>query len=308
MEENNEITKIGTFVEIKKEKCLSNYFMINVKTPIKGFKPDKMLITLFDEINLPKLENYYNDFDTETLYKILNDYFFQLKDIVKKLEYIHINFENNMDPIILQGIDGLKNLQNFICKLNTFQTKNISNVNYMIKLLAKEEIFEIYNSEEIETTNDYLFIVLIRIDNDLYSYIFLLEKTFYPLNQIITFFKDRNIKYKHERIILRVLSKNLNTKIDYKDLSIKDYNIDALKIIENISSLEDINSCNFYFTKKVKLDKEDDLEQLINYLEQIQEKYYSNFDYFELKEGNITYLVIKNSDLFYLFLFESNIK
>ena len=160
----------------------------------------------------------------------------------------------------------------------------------MIKLLAKEEIFEIYNSEEIETTNDYLFIVLIRIDNDLYSYIFLLEKTFYPLNQIITFFKDRNIKYKHEQIILRVLSKNL------------------LKIIENISSLEDINSCNFYFTKKVKLDKEDDLVQLINYLGQIQEKYFSNFDYFELKENNITYLVIKNSDLFYLFLFESNIK
>mgnify|MGYP007056258738 CR=1 FL=1 len=58
MEENNEITKIGTFVEIKKEKCLSNYFMINVKTPIKGFKPDKMLIKLFDEINLPKSENY----------------------------------------------------------------------------------------------------------------------------------------------------------------------------------------------------------------------------------------------------------
>ena len=41
---------------------------------------------------------------------------------------------------------------------------------------------------------------------------------------------------------------------------------------------------------------------------QIQEKYFSNFDYFELKENNITYLVIKNSDLFYLFLFESNIK
>ena len=173
MEVNNEITKIGTFEEVKKEKCLSNYFMINVKTPIKGFKPDKMLIKLFDEINLPKLENYYNDFDTETLYKILNDYFFQLKEIVKKLEYIHINIENNMDPIILQGIDGLKNLQNFICKLNTFQTKNISNVNYMIKLLAKEEIFEIYNSEEVEITNDYLFIVLIRCDNDLYSYIFL---------------------------------------------------------------------------------------------------------------------------------------
>ena len=103
-----------------------------------------------------------------------------------------------------------------------------------------------------------------------------------------------------------MLSKNLNTKIDYKDLSIKDYNISALKIIENISSLEDINSCNFYFTKKVKLDKEDDLVQLIKYLGQIQEKYFSNFDYFELKENNITYLVIKNSDLFYLF--ESNIK
>ena len=86
-----------------------------------------------------------------------------------------------------------------------------------------------------------------------------------------------------------MLSKNLNTKIDYKDLSIEDYNIVALKIIENISSLEDINSCNFYFTKKVKLDKEDDLEQLINYLEQIQEKYFSNFDYFILKEGNISY-------------------
>ena len=108
MEVYNEITKLGTFVEIKKEKCLSNYFKINVKVPIKGFKPDKMLITLFDEINLPKLENYYIDFDTETLYKILNDYFFRLKEIVKKLEYIPINFENNMDPIILQGIDGLK--------------------------------------------------------------------------------------------------------------------------------------------------------------------------------------------------------
>ena len=154
MEEFNQITNTNTFEEPKNEKCLSNAFQINVKVPIKGFKPDKKFVTLFDEIKQPNLEKYYDDFNIDTLNKIFNDYFFELKEMKKKLENININFENDMEPIILKTEAELHNLKDFINNVNNFQTKNISNVNYKIKLLAKEEIFEIYNKEEVQITKD----------------------------------------------------------------------------------------------------------------------------------------------------------
>jgi len=302
MEVNNQVTNSSSSLNNSTNVSLSSDLGIIVDTPIKEFKPSKEFAALFEEIKQPNLQNYYCDFDETTVDIILNDYNFQMSEIKTKLGNINYIIEIKKNNFVLQGYDdGLNKLINFIKKLNKFQTQNISNANYKIKILAKEEVFGL---EENQITADYLFIVLLRCNKNLYSYIFLLENSNFSLNNIIHILKKRSIKFESDKIKKRVLSKSLNIKIDHQNLVSEIVDFNSFKTEENLS-LEELYLNNYYSTKKVKLVNQDDLNNLKILLEQINCNYYDNFTYKIFEESNIISIVIRNNNLFYLFSLEN---
>ena len=301
MEVNNQVTNSSSSLNNSTNVSLSSDLGIFVDTPIKEFKPSKEFAALFEEIKQPNLQNYYCDFDETTVDIILNDYNFQMSEIKTKLGNINYIIEIKKNNFVLQGDDGLDKLINFLKKLNKFETKNISNASYKIKILAKEEVFGL---EENQITADYLFIVLLRCNKNLYSYIFLLENSNSSLNDIILILKERSIKFESDKIKKRVLSKTLNIKIDHQNLVSEVVYFNSFKTEENLS-LEELYLNNYYSTKKVKLVNQDDLKNLIILLEQINCNYYDNFTYEIFEESNIISIVIRNNNLFYLFSLEN---
>ena len=125
MEANIQVTSSSSSLNNSTNISLSSDLRIFVDTPIKGFKPNKEFAALFEKIKQPNLENYYCDFDEKTIDIILNDYFFQLKEIKEKLGNIKYIIEIKKNNFVLQGDDGLNEFINFIKKVNKFFKQKI---------------------------------------------------------------------------------------------------------------------------------------------------------------------------------------
>lgn len=282
----------------KKEIILSSELGVVINAPIKGFKPDKKFVEIFEKIKLPELLNCIDEFDDNSIKnKILYDFFFDLELTQKKFNII------NKKTKVLNGNDGLNDIKNLMRKLNKFQTKNISNVSYKIKILLKEEIIGL---EENQKKYDYLYIFLIRCNHEIYSYIFLLENSNSSLEEIIKFLQVSSITaYKFDQIKKRVLSRELKIKIDYEDYSFDKFPFETLKEFEDLKTKINLEN---YLSKKEQINysNEDDLNTLLKNLEDISNNSNGNFDYFKKTEDDINFLVIRNIELLYLFPLKKN--
>ena len=280
------------------EIILSSELGVVINAPIKGFKPDKKFVEIFEKIKLPELLNCIDEFDDNSIKnKILYDYFFDLELTQKKFNII------NKKTKVLNGNDGLNDIKNLMRKLNKFQTKNISNVSYKIKILLKEEIIGL---EENQKKYDYLYIFLIRCNHEIYSYIFLLENSNSSLEEIIKFLQVSSITaYKFDQIKKRVLSRELKIKIDYEDYSFDKIPFETLKEFEDLKTKINLEN---YLSKKedIYYSSEDDLNTLLENLEDISYNSNGNFDYFIKTEDYINFLVIRNIELLYLFPLKKN--
>lgn len=280
------------------EIILSSELGVVINAPIKGFKPDKKFVEIFEKIKLPELLNCIDEFDDNSIKnKILYDYFFDLELTQKKFNII------NKKTKVLNGNDGLNDIKNLMRKLNKFQTKNISNVSYKIKILLKEEIIGL---EENQKKYDYLYIFLIRCNHEIYSYIFLLENSNSSLEEIIKFLQVSSITaYKFGQIKKRVLSRELKIKIDYEDYSFDKIPFETLKEFEDLKTKINLEN---YLSKKEQINysNEDDLNTLLENLEDISYNSNGNFDYFIKTEDDINFLVIRNIELLYLFPLKKN--
>ena len=280
------------------EIILSSELGVVINAPIKGFKPDKKFVEIFEKIKLPELLNCIDEFDDNSIKnKILYDYFFDLELTQKKFNII------NKKTKVLNGNDGLNDIKNLMRKLNKFQTKNISNVSYKIKILLKEEIIGL---EENQKKYDYLYIFLIRCNHEIYSYIFLLENSNSSLEEIIKFLQVSSITaYKFGQIKKRVLSRELKIKIDYEDYSFDKFPFETLKEFEDLKTKINLEN---YLSKKEQINysNEDDLNTLLKNLEDISNNSNGNFDYFKKTEDDINFLVIRNIELLYLFPLKKN--
>ena len=280
------------------EIILSSELGVVINAPIKGFKPDKKFVEIFEKIKLPELSNYIDEFDDNSIEnKILYDYFFDLELTQKKFNII------NKKTKVLNGNDGLNDIKNLMRKLNKFQTKNISNVSYKIKILLKEEIIGL---KENQKKYDYLYIFLIRCNHEIYSYIFLLENSNSSLEEIIKFLQVSSITaYKFDQIKKRVLSKKLKIKIDYEDYSFDKIPFETLKEFEDLKTKINLEN---YLSKKedIYYSSEDDLKTLLKNLEDISKNSNGNFDSFIKTEDDINFLVIRNIELLYLFPLKKN--
>lgn len=280
------------------EIILSSELGVVINAPIKGFKPDKKFVEIFEKIKLPELLNCIDEFDDNSIKnKILYDYFFDLELTQKKFNII------NKKTKVLNGNDGLNDIKNLMRKLNKFQTKNISNVSYKIKILLKEEIIGL---EENQKKYDYLYIFLIRCNHEIYSYIFLLENSNSSLEEIIKFLQVSSITaYKFDQIKKRVLSRELKIKIDYEDYSFDKFPFETLKEFEDLKTKINLEN---YLSKKEQINysNEDDLNTLLENLEDISYNSNGNFDYFIKAEDDINFLVIRNIELLYLFPLKKN--
>lgn len=280
------------------EIILSSELGVVINAPIKGFKPDKKFVEIFEKIKLPELLNCIDEFDDNSIKnKILYDYFFDLELTQKKFNII------NKKTKVLNGNDGLNDIKNLMRKLNKFQTKNISNVSYKIKILLKEEIIGL---EENQKKYDYLYIFLIRCNHEIYSYIFLLENSNSSLEEIIKFLQVSSITaYKFDQIKKRVLSRELKIKIDYEDYSFDKIPFETLKEFEDLKTKINLEN---YLSKKEQINysNEDDLNTLLENLEDISYNSNGNFDYFIKTEDYINFLVIRNIELLYLFPLKKN--
>ena len=280
------------------EIILSSELGVVINAPIKGFKPDKKFVEIFEKIKLPELLNCIDEFDDNSIKnKILYDYFFDLELTQKKFNII------NKKTKVLNGNDGLNDIKNLMRKLNKFQTKNISNVSYKIKILLKEEIIGL---EENQKKYDYLYIFLIRCNHEIYSYIFLLENSNSSLEEIIKFLQVSSITaYKFGQIKKRVLSRELKIKIDYEDYSFDKFPFETLKEFEDLKTKINLEN---YLSKKEQINysNEDDLNTLLENLEDISNNSNGNFDYFKKTEDDINFLVIRNIELLYLFPLKKN--
>ena len=280
------------------EIILSSELGVVINAPIKGFKPDKKFVEIFEKIKLPELSNYIDEFDDNSIEnKILYDYFFDLELTQKKFNII------NKKTKVLNGNDGLNDIKNLMRKLNKFQTKNISNVSYKIKILLKEEIIGL---KENQKKYDYLYIFLIRCNHEIYSYIFLLENSNSSLEEIIKFLQVSSITaYKFGQIKKRVLSRELKIKIDYEDYSFDKIPFETLKEFEDLKTKINLEN---YLSKKedIYYSSEDDLKTLLKNLEDISKNSNGNFDSFIKTEDDINFLVIRNIELLYLFPLKKN--
>ena len=280
------------------EIMLSSELGVVINAPIKGFKPDKKFVEIFEKIKLPELSNFIDEFDDNSIKnKILYDYFFDLELTQKKFNII------NKKTKVLNGNDGLNDIKNLMRKLNKFQTKNISNVSYKIKILLKEEIIGL---EENQKKYDYLYIFLIRCNHEIYSYIFLLENSNSSLEEIIKFLQVSSITaYKFGQIKKRVLSRELKIKIDYEDYSFDKFPFETLKEFEDLKTKINLEN---YLSKKEQINysNEDDLNTLLENLEDISYNSNGNFDYFIKAEDYINFLVLRNIELLYLFPLKKN--
>ena len=280
------------------EIILSSELGVVINAPIKGFKPDKKFVEIFEKIKLPELLNCIDEFDDNSIKnKILYDYFFDLELTQKKFNII------NKKTKVLNGNDGLNDIKNLMRKLNKFQTKNISNVSYKIKILLKEEIIGL---EENQKKYDYLYIFLIRCNHEIYSYIFLLENSNSSLEEIIKFLQVSSITaYKFGQIKKRVLSRELKIKIDYEDYSFDKFPFETLKEFEDLKTKINLEN---YLSKKedIYYSSEDDLNILLENLEDISYNSNGNFDYFRKTEDDINFLVIRNIEFLYLFPLKKN--
>ena len=280
------------------EIMLSSELGVVINAPIKGFKPDKKFVEIFEKIKLPELSNFIDEFDDNSIKnKILYDYFFDLELMQKKFNII------NKKTKVLNGNDGLNDIKNLMRKLNKFQTKNISNVSYKIKILLKEEIIGL---EENQKKYDYLYIFLIRCNHEIYSYIFLLENSNSSLEEIIKFLQVSSITaYKFGQIKKRVLSRELKIKIDYEDYSFDKFPFETLKEFEDLKTKINLEN---YLSKKEQINysNEDDLNTLLKNLEDISNNSNGNFDSFIKTEDDINFLVIRNIELLYLFPLKKN--
>ena len=280
------------------EIILSSELGVVINAPIKGFKPDKKFVEIFEKIKLPELLNCIDEFDDNSIKnKILYDYFFDLELTQKKFNII------NKKTKVLNGNDGLNDIKNLMRKLNKFQTKNISNVSYKIKILLKEEIIGL---EENQKKYDYLYIFLIRCNHEIYSYIFLLENSNSSLEEIIKFLQVSSITaYKFDQIKKRVLSRELKIKIDYEDYSFDKFPFETLKEFEDLKTKINLEN---YLSKKedIYYSSEDDWNTLLENLEDISDNSNGNFDYFIKAEDDINFLVIRNIELLYLFPLKKN--
>ena len=280
------------------EIILSSELGVVINAPIKGFKPDKKFVEIFEKIKLPELLNCIDEFDDNSIKnKILYDDFFDLELTQKKFNII------NKKTKVLNGNDGLNDIKNLMRKLNKFQTKNISNVSYKIKILLKEEIIGL---KENQKKYDYLYIFLIRCNHEIYSYIFLLENSNSSLEEIIKFLQVSSITaYKFGQIKKRVLSRELKIKIDYEDYSFDKIPFETLKEFEDLKTKINLEN---YLSKKedIYYSSEDDLNTLLENLEDISDNSNGNFDYFRKTEDDINFLVIRNIELLYLFPLKKN--
>ena len=280
------------------EIILSSELGVVINAPIKGFKPDKKFVEIFEKIKLPELLNCIDEFDDNSIKnKILYDYFFDLELTQKKFNII------NKKTKVLNGNDGLNDIKNLMRKLNKFQTKNISNVSYKIKILLKEEIIGL---EENQKKYDYLYIFLIRCNHEIYSYIFLLENSNSSLEEIIKFLQVSSITaYKFGQIKKRVLSRELKIKIDYEDYSFDKIPFETLKEFEDLKTKINLEN---YLSKKEQINysNEDDLNTLLENLEDISYNSNGNFDYFIKTEDYINFLVIRNIESLHLFPLKKN--
>ena len=280
------------------EIILSSELGVVINAPIKGFKPDKKFVEIFEKIQLPELLNCIDEFDDNSIKnKILYDYFFDLELTQKKFNII------NKKTKVLNGNDGLNDIKNLMRKLNKFQTKNISNVSYKIKILLKEEIIGL---EENQKKYDYLYIFLIRCNHEIYSYIFLLENSNSSLEEIIKFLQVSSITaYKFGQIKKRVLSRELKIKIDYEDYSFDKFPFETLKEFEDLKTKINLEN---YLSKKEQINysNEDDLNTLLKNLEDISNNSNGNFDYIKKTEDDINFLVIRNIESLYLFPLKKN--
>ena len=280
------------------EIILSSELGVVINAPIKGFKPDKKFVEIFEKIKLPELLNCIDEFDDNSIKnKILYDYFFDLELTQKKFNII------NKKTKVLNGNDGLNDIKNLMRKLNKFQTKNISNVSYKIKILLKEEIIGL---KENQKKYDYLYIFLIRCNHEIYSYIFLLENSNSSLEEIIKFLQVSSITaYKFGQIKKRVLSRELKIKIDYEDYSFDKIPFETLKEFEDLKTKINLEN---YLSKKedIYYSSEDDLKTLLKNLEDISNNSNGNFDSFIKTEDDINFLVIRNIELLYLFPLKKN--
>ena len=304
---HSNINSNNSQINQEEKKILSESFEIEVNVPNKNIKLNNNILEILNETKFPKISYHINDFGHETLENLLEDYFSKIEEntniilndygvIINTNKYIN-EMENPAKYNKYNNYGYEYNILNFICKVKDFRNDDKENVGYKIKLLAMEEIF----AYETKKRNSYLFIIHLRINYNLNSYIFLLKNADTPLENIDSFFNKINISNKNksdnsasyiaENIKKMVLFEDLPNKIKIKikyPEEIADLYCNEIKIIEELKENNfDLNSVQFYESKEFKIRKED-LYKIIKNLQWLQIDFKDNVDIYILIERDET--------------------
>ena len=273
---------------------LSENFNIEVTVSREKIILEKNILELIKNVYIPKMTDYNDDLDKKTRESLYDDYFlyveYTTKDISQHIninKYIidnelgnHNNYKYNNDK------EYVRDILNFFSKVKNLKNNYIDNVDYRIKLLVQEKLIIFENKKSY----DYIFILLLRINYDLYSYIFFVNNSDFTFDSINSFLSEKIIpnnaaSYTSEKRKQKVLFDNSSVQIKYIDEELG-FNFDSIKIIEllkkQIISLDSINFCKCK-TFNICID---DLYELIPYLSMLQNNYPDNIDIIILIERN----------------------
>ena len=164
----------------------------------------------------------------------------------------------------------MQDIFSFLSKVKNLKNNNIEIVDYRIKLLAQEKLFIF----EKKKSNDYIFIILLRINYDLYSYIFFVNNSDYPFDNIDSFLSEKiilnnSVSYTSEKRKQKILFDNGYIQIKYIDEELG-FNFDAIEIIKQLKEqIIDLDSINFSKCETFNICI-DDLCEFIPYLNKLQ--------------------------------------
>ena len=318
----------------KEKKKLSGSFKIEVNIPNKNIKLKAEILELLNETKFPEISYHINDFSHETLVSLLEDYFSKIEEntniilndygvIIKTNKYIN-EMENPAKYNEYDNFGYEFNILSFICKVKDLRNTHKKNVCYKIKLLAIEEIFA-DETKKRNKRNNFLFIIHLRINYDLNSYIFLLKNADTSFENIDSFFyyniisnkdkSDNSAYYIAEKIKIMVLFEDPSNKITIKYPEKRAIYCKEIKIIEELKENNfNLSSVQFYESKEFKIEKEN-LYVIIENLQKFQKDFQHNVSIYILIEKSeieiesearkYKFIIVLRVDyLLYKFIFE----
>ena len=329
---NSNINSNNNQINQPEQIILSESLEIKVNVPKENIKLEDTILELLNETKFPKISYHIYDFDHGTLINLLEDYFYKMEEnkniILNNYGVIininkYINEMEDPDKYNEHNNYGYEyNILNFIKKVKDFRDDYKENVAYKIKLLAMEDIF----ADKTKKRNNFLFIIHLRINYDLNSYIFLLKNTDTSFKDIDSFFynnisniniSDNSASYISENIKKMVLFEGPSNKIKIKYPEERaDLFYDEIKIIEQLRENNfDLSSVQFYECKEFKKIKQENIYEIIKNLEMLQGNFQDNVEIYILIEKDeieiesetkiYKFIVILRVDnLLYKFIFE----